>query len=177
MPNYRRMYIENSYVFLTVAVQNRKPILIENINLLRQSFKRSKEIYNFEIFASVILPDHMHLILKPQNINEYPKIIFAIKYHFSRNFPNKPEIPSQSKLKKGEKGIWQRRYYEHTILSEEELGIYTDYVHFNPIKHNLTDSVKSWEHSSFFKFVQSGFYDINWGNFEDVKNISNLTLE
>lgn len=84
MPNYRRLFIDNSYLFLTVVTAQRKPLLINNINILRTSFKRAKEIYNFEIYASVILPDHMHLILIPETINEYPKIIRAIKYNFSK---------------------------------------------------------------------------------------------
>ena len=93
---------------------------------MRESFKRAKQNYSFNLYASVILPDHMHLIIIPENIKEYPKIIFAVKYYFSRNINigggvgTPPYSLSNSKIKKQEKGIWQRRYYEHTIRDEED---------------------------------------------------------
>jgi len=76
--NYKRLFIQGSYVFLTVVTYNRKPILVENIDLLRMAFKNTKKNYNFEIFATVILPEHFHVLLKPKNILEYPKIILVI---------------------------------------------------------------------------------------------------
>jgi len=59
MPNYKRLFLQNHYVFLTIVTNNRQPLLIDNIELLRESFKRAKQTYNFEIFASVILPEHI----------------------------------------------------------------------------------------------------------------------
>jgi len=105
MPDCRRAFRENSYVFLTLTTYGRKSILLNNIELLREAFKRAKETYNYQIYASVILPDHMHLILLPENIKDYPKIIFAVKYHFSRNLDIQTKDLSQSKIQKGEKGI------------------------------------------------------------------------
>ncbi|EKE02694.1 MAG: hypothetical protein ACD_20C00346G0021 [uncultured bacterium] len=177
MPNYKRAFVENSYIFLTLTTYNRKPILIENIEILRESFRRAKETYNYQIYASVILPDHMHLILLPENIKDYPKIIFAVKYHFSRNLDIQAKDLSQSKIQKGEKGVWQRRYYEHTIRNEESLHRHLDYIHYNPVKHNHIKSVKDWEYSSFHKFVRQNYYDINWGCFEDIKSIHEWELD
>lgn len=85
MPNYRRLFIDGSYLFITIVTYQKRHILIDNINPLRQAFKDAKEIYKFEIYASVILPNHIHLILIPDNIKEYPKIIRAIKYNFSKS--------------------------------------------------------------------------------------------
>jgi REP element-mobilizing transposase RayT len=84
MPNYKRLFIPNTYLFITIITNNRQNILTDNIELLRESFKRVKQIYNFEIFASVILSDHIHLLLKPEKIKEYPKIIRAVKYNFTQ---------------------------------------------------------------------------------------------
>lgn len=169
MPNYKRLFIQNTYLFLTITTNNRRPILINNIKLLRESFKRAMHTYKFEIYASVILPEHMHLIIKPENIKEYPKIIFAVKYHFSRNITsnngglgNPPYELSKSKIDKKEKGIWQRRYYEHTIKDEKDLYNHLDYIHFNPIKHGLVKNAADWEFSSFDKFVKLSYYEPNW---------------
>ena len=175
MPNYKRLFIPNTYLFLTITTNHRQPILIDNFALLRESFKRAKHTYKFDIYASVILPDHMHIILMPENIEEYPKIIFAVKYHFSRNFDgglgNPPYALSSSQFKKKEKGVWQRRYYEHTIRDESDLNAHLDYIHYNPVKHGLAQNVKDWEFSSFDKFVEMGNYDHNWGSAEDIKHI------
>ena len=198
MPNYKRLFIQNTYLFLTITTNNRRPILIDNIELLRESFKRAKHTYKFELYASVILPDHMHLIIIPERIEEYPKIIFAVKYHFSRNIDgglgNPPYIVrcpndsedikayalcnfSKSKIKKKEKGIWQRRYFEHTIRDENDLNNHLDYIHYNPVKHDYVKAVKDWKFSSFDKFVGMKNYDENWGNYEDVKHIATLEYD
>ena len=177
MPNYHRVFIENSYIFITIRTYKRNLILIKEIDLLRESFKRAKSTYDYEIYASVILPDHMHLILIPKNIKDYPKIIFAVKYHFSRSLNIKDKNLSKSKIKKGEKGIWQRRYWEHTILNEKDLYNHLDYIHYNPIKHSHVRNVKDWEYSSFHKFVRLGYYEPKWGCQDDVKGIINLDFE
>ena len=169
-------------MFLTITTNNRKPILIDNIDFLRLAFENTKKIYSFEICASVILPDHLHVILKPEDIEQYPKIIFAIKYHFSRNIDegglgNPPYALNQSKINKKEKGIWQRRYFEHTIIDEDDLNKHIDYIHYNPVKHELVKCVKDWEYSSFGKFVESGNYDTNWGSSQDVEKVKELNYE
>lgn len=78
---------------------------------------------------------------------------------------------------KGEKGIWQRRYYEHTIRDEEDLNRHLDYIHYNPVKHGCVEKVKDWEFSSFDKFVEKKNYDINWGSSDDVKHIETMEHE
>ncbi len=82
MPNYRRVFITGYCYFLTVVAYKRNPILIENIDLLRDSFKRNKNVYKYSIEAIVILPDHFHLIIKPQEAKE-----------FRRNFMMLTELP------------------------------------------------------------------------------------
>ncbi len=178
---YKRVFIQNSYVHLVVVTYNRKPILIKNISLLREAFKNAKQFFDFEIFAICVLPDHFHLILNPKDINEYPKIITAIKYYFSKRFnnvgvetPTYSAKPTYGYKNKGEKGIWQRRYFEHTIKDENDLYRQLDYIHYNPVKHSLVKAVKAWEYSSFHKFIETKNYDENWGNFEDIKHIETL---
>lgn len=177
MPNYKRVFELNRNIFITVVTDARKPLLIDNINLLRKSFANSKRFYNYEITAIVVLPDHFHILMKPNKIEEYPKIISRIKHHFSRNLEYTEKNLSKSKLLKREKGIWQRRYWEHTIRSEKDLYKHIDYIHYNPVKHNLVNSAKDWEYSTFKKFVDEGLYELNWCNFEDTNQIVDLNLE
>ena len=177
--NYRRLFIPGSVVFITVATFERQEILIQNIELLRSAIKQAKQKYQFDIVAICVLKNHFHMLLKTNNIKEYPNIIKNIKRNFSVNF-NISQIPdyyeSDSRKIKGEKSIWQRRYFEHTIVNEEDLNKHIDYIHYNSIKH-YNISPKDWKYSSFHKFVQNGFYEKDWCNFEDKYNVKELNYE
>lgn len=175
--NYKRVFIQNSYVHAIIVSYNRKNIFVKNIELLKAAFKNSMKYFNYEIIAICVLPDHIHVILNPRNIKEYPKIITSIKYYFSRNYDVGVETPTYGYLGKGEKGIFQRRYFEHTIISEEDLNNQINYIHYNPVKHGLVQNVNDWKFSSFHKFVEKGLYDENWGSNEDIKIIQNLDFE
>lgn len=83
--NYRRAFVPNGYVHIIIASYERKPVFIQNIVILRTAFKNIRKLYKFEIVAICILPEHIHLILHPEDINNYPKIISSIKHCFSRN--------------------------------------------------------------------------------------------
>ena len=117
------------------------------------------------------------MILNPDNIKEYPKIITSIKYHFSKYYDVGVETLTYGYVNKGEKGVFQRRYFEHTICSQEELNNHINYVHYNPVKHGYVKCVKDWVYSSFHKFVEDKFYDKNWGSPNDIENIKNLDFE
>ncbi len=80
-------------------------------------------------------------------------------------------------VNKGEKGLFQRRFFEYTITSKNELNNQIDYIHYNPVKHGFRNSVKDWQYSSFHKFVKQGLYENNWGSAKDIKNIQNLDFE
>jgi len=123
------------------------------------------------------LPNHIHIILNPKNIKEYPKIITSIKYYFSKHYDVGVETPTYGYINKGEKGIFQRRYFEHTICSQDELNNHINYVHYNPVKHGYVNCVKDWKYSSFLKFVKDNLYDINWGTLNDIKIFENLDFE
>ncbi len=181
--NYKRVYIPNSFVHIIITSYKRKHIFINNINLLRIAFKNTMQHYKFEIVAICILPDHIHLILNPNNIEEYSKIISSIKHSFSHavgqvcpTYNNSQELKIGYKNKR-EKGVFQRRFFEHTITTQEELNNHIDYIHYNPVKHGYINNVRDWEFSSFHKFVKNNFYDNNWGSSTDIKNIQNLDFE
>lgn len=63
----------------------------------------------------------------------------------------------------GERGIWQRHFWEHSIRDETDFERHVDYVHINPIKHGLVNSVIDWPYSSFHRYVENGVYPENWG--------------
>lgn len=152
MANYKRIFMDGYSYFLTVVTHQRNPILIDNIELLRESFRISKQTYRYKIEAIVILPDHFHLIITPKISTEYPKIIRAIKYYFSTHL--EPQYyehleQSMSRWKRGAKPIWQKRYYEHTIRNEKDFNEKLAYMYHNPVKHDYVENPMDWKYSSF----------------------------
>ena len=172
MPNYLRYYIPNSMVFITIVTEKRKPILIKNIDLLRKSIKNVNK--SFKIIAGCVLPEHIHIIIQPENINDFSKIVFSIKYAFSKYLPKDDEL-CESKIKRKEKGIWQRRFYDHIIRDDNDLNRHLDYIHYNPVKHGYVNAPKDWAYSSFKKFVEKNLYDKNWCNLSD--KITQMNIE
>ena len=182
--NYRRLFVENAMVFLTIVTQDRMPIIIEHVGALLSAINETKQYYTFEIFAYIFMPDHIHLLLKPENIEKYPKIIHSIKYNFRRILDVGIAMPTYSALKysnsvispQNRKKLFQNRYYEHTIRDENDLYKHLDYIHYNSVKH-LNIAPKDWEYSSFKEFVERGNYELDWCNFNDKHNIMSMNLE
>ena len=83
--NYKRVFMDNGYVHLIIVSYNRKDIFVDNIDIVRVAFKNVKKIYSFEIIAICVLPDHIHMILHPTDIKQYPQIISSIKHYVSKN--------------------------------------------------------------------------------------------
>ena len=159
MSNYKRIFLDGYSYYLTIVTHNRNPILVDNIALLRESFSVSKMKYKYRIDAIVILPDHIHMIITPEISTDYPKIIRAIKYYFSKNCDEKyyADIEqSNSRAKRGSKPIWQKRFYEHTIRGEKDLANCLHYIYNNPVKHKYVERLEDWKYSSYFARCHDG---------------------
>lgn len=147
MANYKRVFLEGHSYYITIVTHRRNPILIDNIERLRESFRESKRFFNYTIDAIVVLPDHIHMIITPENVMEYPRIVKAIKYNFSKYF-NMEEEQSYSRYKRKIKPVWQKRYYEHTIRDEEDYLRCIEYIRNNPLKHEYIDNEGKWIYTS-----------------------------
>ena len=111
----------------------------------------------------MVLPDHLHAIWTlPEGDADFSTRWRLIKSNFSRDLPRSERI-STSRAAKSERGIWQRRYWEHQIRDEEDLARHVDYIHFNPVKHGLVARARDWPHSSFHRLVAAGLLHPDWG--------------
>lgn len=175
-----RRYFNNQqkYIFITFVTYNRREILIPNIDLFKESLKHAKSKLSFDIFAIVVLKEHCHLIISTEKSKEVPQVIRLIKYYFSSHISDEYIYKkiSQSAIKRHEKGVWQRRYYDHIIRDEKDLFRHTDYIHFNPMKH-YNIAPKDWTYSSFRKFIKNDWYEENWCNFDNKYKIDELNYE
>ena len=170
MPQYIRAKFKGSVFFFTVVLAERPSnLLIEEIDRLRKSYRTVQESLPFETVAVCVLPDHIHCIWAlPEGDADFSTRWSRIKSGVSRGLdPGKSR--SASKMVKREKGIWQRRYWEHAIRDDADLERHVDYIHFNPVKHGHVTRVTDWPHSSFHRYVEDGLLAADWGG--DMKDI------
>ena len=131
--------------------------------MLRGVIQKVKNRYPFKIDTIVILPEHLHCIWTlPPDDADYKTCWALIKAGFSREIPS-TERRSKSRKKRGERGLWQRRYWEHLIRDDRDYERHVDYIHWNPAKHGWVKRVKDWPHSSLHNHVRLGLYPLNWG--------------
>ena len=154
--DYRRAYVKGGCYFFTVTLANRKSdLLIQHIDLLRAAFKHVKQRHPFTIDAMVVLPDHLHCIWTlPEGDCDYAKRWGLIKIYFSKKLP-KTELINASRAQKGERGVWQRRFWEHVIRDERDYLNHIEYIHINPIKHGYVQNAIEWPYSSYTKMYNN----------------------
>ena len=161
--DYRRAWCQGGTYFFTVNLLERSnSLLVEHNESLKKNIRLVKQNHPFKIHSWVVLPDHMHCVIElPVNDSDFPLRLRLIKSGFSKSLPRNERI-SCTRKRRGERGIWQRRYWEHLIRDENDYQAHMDYVHINPVKHGLVKKVVDWPHSTFHKLVEDGIYPIDW---------------
>jgi putative transposase len=161
---YRRADVKGGTYFFTVNLLERnRTLLVDHVDVLRKVMREVKGRHPFQIDAMVILPDHLHAMwTMPEGDADFPKRWMLIKAGFSRRI-SEGEPRSASRQAKGERGIWQRRYWEHLIRDERDFAAHADYIHYNPVKHGHTCTIANWPHSTFHEYVRRGIYPAGWG--------------
>ena len=103
------------------------------------------------MLAYVILPDHFHLLIQPNDKSNFSQIMHSLKSRFTRAFKKKKNITDHLNL-------WQRRFWEHQLRDEHDLQMHVDYIHFNPVKHGLTERPDQWPWSTYHRYIETGRY-------------------
>ena len=163
MPRYVRANIPGTSYFFTVGLLERnRRHLVENIKALRECFRHVRARRPFRLDAVVVLPDHLHCIWTlPEGDADFSARWRLIKSRFSRAIAA-DEWRSPRRAARGERGIWQRRFWEHMIRDDRDMAAHVDYSHYNPVKHGLVKNVSEWPNFSFHRYVQMGIYSYEW---------------
>jgi putative transposase len=163
MSRYRRAKIEGGTFFFTLALADRRSdLLVSQVDRLRRSYRIMQQRLPVETLAICILPDHLHALWQlPEGDADFASRWSLFKSGFSRGLPA-AKTRSASKVAKREKGLWQRRYWEHAIRDDADFERHVDYIHYNPVKHGLVTRVADWPHSSFHRYVEQGILPIDW---------------
>jgi putative transposase len=150
MPRYRRVKIAGGCFFFTVCLADRRATtLVDRIELLKNAWRWTQDRMPFLSPAWVVLPDHIHCIWKlPPDDDNYALRWSLLKRHFTRALGKSMNVPKGNR--KGERGVWQRRFWEHAIRDKRDLSNHFAYIRGNPVRHGLVKNIEDWPHSSFY---------------------------
>jgi putative transposase len=167
---YRRAKVTGASYFFTVNLADRKSqLLVEQVDILRESIRHVKKAHPFDIDAMIIMPDHLHAVWTlPESNNDFSTRWNLIKGGFSRRIAF-GEKTSASRSSKGERGIWQRRFWEHLIRDDNDFERHVDYIHYNPVKHGYVQRPADWPLSSIHRYIKYKILDKNWACGDDFK--------
>lgn len=175
MSRYRRATAAGSSYFFTVVAYRRQPILCDEAirNALRAAIETVRTSRPFVIDAWVLLPDHLHCVWTlPDGDADFSTRWMKIKHAVSldcREDHRRAELMTASKSRHRESTIWQRRFWEHQIRTENDFARHVDYIHFNPVKHGHAQYAIDWTFSTFHRYVRDGVYARDWaGAMESV---------
>lgn len=169
MPNYRRAHIPGGMFFFTVVTHRRRRLfhIESNRKLLGEVIRECQRDWPFELNAIVLLPDHLHAIWAlPSGDQAYSGRWSVIKKNFATRYlasGGEDRKVSAGKSRERRRGIWQRRFWEHTIEDEDDYETHFDYAHDNQVKHQLVGCPSDWAASSFHRWVSAGVYPEDWG--------------
>lgn len=184
MPNYRRARVPGGCFFFTLVTHARKPLFHDERarRVLSRVLHRCQMERPFTINAIVLLPDHLHTIWTlPGGDLGYPSRWGWIKKEFTKAWTDlggSEEDVSPGRKRERRRGVWQPRYWEHTLDDEADFERHFDYIHFNPVKHGLVPFPYQWPWSSFHRWVRTGVYPSDWAcsstetaamNFRDIE--------
>jgi len=168
MTNVRRYY-EGGWYFFTVCTYKRQKVLTraDVLDALRNAVRRTMQTHPFEIEAWVVMPDHLHCVLRITDAN-VPVRWSKIKSLTSRALPEfssktySTHYKTQRRRQRGLSRLWQKGYWEHTIRSEHELYMYLLYCCYNPVKHGYVDTATAWPHSTLNRYLRERRYPPDW---------------
>jgi putative transposase len=171
MSDYRRWFVAGGSFFFTVVVHGRRRLFDQprSVTLLGNVMRDCLARWPVTVNAIVLLPDHLHAIWTlPPGDAEYPKRWGWIKKEFTKRWLadlGHDHSISVARRRERRRGIWQPRYWEHTLENEDDFERHFDYIHWNPVKHGYVRCPHEWPHSSFHRCVERGVYDRQWGCF------------
>lgn len=169
MSNYRRLNVLGGTYFITQVTYQRESWLCSEIGrqALREAIAKVRQKYPFTIDAFVLLPEHFHCLWTlPSGDQDFSVRLRLIKTFVTKHYGSQLALNlelSNSRQKRGESNLWQRRFWEHLIRDEADFANHCDYIHYNPVKHGLCENPQSWEFSSIHRFINTGIYPHNWG--------------
>ncbi len=96
------------------------------------------------IIAYAIMPTHFHLILRQEGDNGISDYVNYIQKSYTLSFNNKHK-------RRGP--LWQGRFKNVLVQSDEQLIHLTRYVHLNAVTAQIVDKPENWRYSSYLEYL------------------------
>jgi putative transposase len=178
MSDYRRYFVPGGTYFFTLVTQRRAHLFTSALarrllgDAMRQCFLR----YPVRMLATVLLPNHLRALWTlPEGDAGYSLRWRWIKREFTRSWlalGGAEQARSAARVAERGRGVWQRRFWEHTIRDETDLEAHFDYIHYNPVRHGFVSRPRDWPWSTFHRWVRAGHYPVDWAARVDDRNIA-----
>jgi putative transposase len=168
LPNYRRIFRPGGTYFFTLVTAARAPLFADERarSLLHDAFAGVRRDRPFELDAIVLLPDHLHAIWTLADGDaDFSRRWASVKARFTHAWLSEggaEQSVAPGRAGKAGRGVWQERFWEHTVRDQEDLNRHLDYIHYNPVKHGLAACPHQWEWSSFSRWVAKSGYEADW---------------
>ena len=156
---YRRWNIPGHAHGLTFSCFLRKPLLeIESTKqILANSINRASIKQNFDVWAYVFMPEHIHLLIYPKlETYSISDILKAIKLSSSKTILNRIRINRPVLMREMETGLGSPEYrfwqdgggYDRNYWSKGQILKQADYIHQNPVRRRLVNKATDYKWSS-----------------------------
>jgi putative transposase len=125
--------------FISTQTYNRRRLfqVAANAELLIETLQHYRREDHYKLHAFVVMPDHLHLILTPQEIT-LERSLQLIKGGFSHRFSSK--FP-----------IWQKGFTDHRIRDAEDYRNHLSYLYDNPVRARLCQRPEDYLYSSAYR--------------------------
>lgn len=157
MAEYANYYVDGSFFVTCVTIHGEKVLTNDSVcHLFRDSLRQVKLRLPFLMNAFTLLPDHTHLLIKPEQPNLLDDIVGSTLARFNREYQTLLGQP-------GKAMVWSRSYRQLATPNVETFAAHLDYVHYDAVRHGLADRPEEWPQSSYEAWVERGVYKLGWG--------------
>jgi len=152
MPRGLKRYQQSGHIHLiTFSCYGRVPYLAvpQSRDIFEQVLEQSRLKHSFEIFAYVVMPEHVHLLLSEPPETELATVLKVLKQETSR------------RLKEDRDHFWMPRYHDFNVFTTGRVNQKIDYIHHNPVKRGLVEKPEDWPWSSFRHYATGNEGSVN----------------
>jgi putative transposase len=151
-------YFNASVFYITVETVGRESIIIGSVinRLLRTVLTEVKQAHKFQTLGFVLLPDHIHLLIKPDGRVALDAIMQALARQFESEYATLMGQPQPTP-------VWQRSFLARRPIDQADFGRHLDWIHYNPVYHQQVEKPEAWPYSSYQAWIERGLYGAEWG--------------
>jgi putative transposase len=125
--------------FITFSCYHRLPFLNDDHAraVFLETLERLRERHRFHVFAYVLMPEHVHLLLDEPRELKLEDLFRALKTETSK------------RLRGDRPRFWQYRYHDFNVFTQRKFIEKLRYAHRNPVKRGLVERPEDWPWSSY----------------------------